>query len=416
MKNDFVNDEVYLGRQPILNQKSEIVGYEILYRSNDLFNYYEGDLDDFESTVKVLSVALNNIGIDKLLDNKIGFLNVSEDLLNHNIMENIPKDKFYLEILENIKISQRLLDKIDEYIKEGYSFVLDDFVYNKENLKKYEPLFKRICCLKADLQKNSLENMRHTIEDLKHYDMKFIAEKVETYEDFEHLKDMGYKFFQGYYFAKPTIITTKKIDPSKLEIINILGMIYNGSDIHMIIKKFEKYPLICINLLKFINSAYFSFRQEINSIKQAITLIGLKHLKNWLILLLYTNDGNDPYSNPLFIMIKNRSDFMLKMLSYMKNIDDDMEEMVYLTGLLSKVNLIFNTTLEESLKELHIGKSVRDALLERKGLPGELLTLAEANENNDFETIKEVLDRLSLQIKHLTNANLKSYLLSSATK
>jgi len=416
MKNDFVNDEVYLGRQPILNQKSEIVGYEILYRSNDLFNYYEGDLDDFESTVKVLSVALNNIGIDKLLDNKIGFLNVSEDLLNHNIMENIPKDKFYLEILENIKISQRLLDKIDEYIKEGYSFVLDDFVYNKENLKKYEPLFKRICCLKADLQKNSLENMRHIIEDLKHYDMKFIAEKVETYEDFEHLKDMGYKFFQGYYFAKPTIITTKKIDPSKLEIINILGMIYNGSDIHMIIKKFEKYPLICINLLKFINSAYFSFRQEINSIKQAITLIGLKHLKNWLILLLYTNDGNDPYSNPLFIMIKNRSDFMLKMLSYMKNIDDDMEEMVYLTGLLSKVNLIFNTTLEESLKELHIGKSVRDALLERKGLPGELLTLAEANENNDFETIKEVLDRLSLQIKHLTNANLKSYLLSSATK
>ncbi len=416
MKNDFIDDEVYLGRQPILNQKSEIVGYEILYRNNSIFNYYEGNLGDFESTIKVLSIALNNIGIEKLLDKKIGFLNVSEDLLNHNIMENIPKERFYMEILETADTSDNLLKKVDEFISKGYSFVLDDFIFNSENLEKYKELFPRICYLKADLQENSLENMKNIIQKLQNYDIKFIAEKVETYDDFEALKDMGYEYFQGYYFARPTILTTKKIDPSKLEIINILGMIYNGSDTQKIIKRLEKYPLICINLLKFLNSAYFSFKQEIKSIKQAITLLGLRNLKNWLILLLYTNDGKDPYSNPLFVMIKNRSDFMLKILSYMKDFDEETSEMVYLTGLLSKLHLIFNTTLEESLKELHISKSICDALLERKGIAGDLLNLAEANENNDFEEIKSILDKLSLQIKHLTNANLKSYLLSTDLK
>ncbi len=411
MDNNYVMDDVYIGRQPILDIDSNIVAYEILYRQNKIFNYCDSDLDGFEITAKVLSIALNNIGVNKLIDNKRGLINVDESLLNHSIINNIPKEKFYLELLESTKITDTLITKIDELINEGYIFILDDFTFSKENFEKYKILFPRIKYIKADLQTNSMTNMELIVKNLSKFDIRFLAEKVETKEEFEKLKSIGYELFQGYYFSKPDIIATKKLDPSKIEIINILGMIYNGSDLAMIIKRFEKHPIISINLLKFLNSAYFSFKNGIHSIRQAITLLGINKLKNWLILLLYINDGNNPYENPLFVMIKNRSDFMLEILKYTKFDNEQTREEIYLTGLLSKIDLILNTTLENALNELHIDKNIQKAIIDKVGLAGDILSLAEANENNDIENIDKLLEKLSLSLKDLTNANLKSYLL-----
>lgn len=411
MDNNYVMDDVYIGRQPILDIDSNIVAYEILYRQNKIFNYCDSDLDGFEITAKVLSIALNNIGVNKLIDNKRGLINVDESLLNHSIINNIPKEKFYLELLESTKITDTLITKIDELINEGYIFILDDFTFSKENFEKYKILFPRIKYIKADLQTNSMANMELIVKSLSKFDIRFLAEKVETKEEFEKLKSIGYELFQGYYFSKPDIIATKKLDPSKIEIINILGMIYNGSDLAMIIKRFEKHPIISINLLKFLNSAYFSFKNGIHSIRQAITLLGINKLKNWLILLLYINDGNNPYENPLFVMIKNRSDFMLEILKYTKFDNEQTREEIYLTGLLSKIDLILNTALENALNELHIDKNIQKAIIDKVGLAGDILSLAEANENNDIENIDKLLEKLSLSLKDLTNANLKSYLL-----
>ncbi len=412
MDSNFVIDDVYIGRQPILDKDNNIVAYEILYRQNKIFNYYDNELDGFETTAKVLSIALNNIGVNKLINNKRGLINIDESFLNHRIINNIPKEKFYLELLETIEITDTLINKIDKLIKEGYIFVLDDFTFNRKNFKKYKILFPRIKYIKADLQTNSMANMEQIIKSLSKFDIRFLAEKVETKDEFEKLKNMGYELFQGYYFSKPAILTTKKLDPSKIEIINILGMIYNGSDLTMIIKRFEKHPIISINLLKFLNSAYFSFKNNIHSIKQAITLLGANKLKNWLILLLYINDDNDPYTNPLFTMIKNRSDFMFEILKYTKFDNEQNREIVYLTGLLSKIDLVLNTTIENALNDLHIDTIVQKAIIDKDGLAGDLLSLTEANENNNIEKIDELLKKLNLSLKDLTNANLKIYQLN----
>jgi len=123
MDNNFISDDVYIGRQPILDTRNNIVAYEILYRQNKLFNYCDSDLDGFEITAKVLSIALNNIGINKLIGNKIGLINVNETLLCHSIINNIPKEKFYLELLESIQITDKLIKRIDELSEEGYIFL-----------------------------------------------------------------------------------------------------------------------------------------------------------------------------------------------------------------------------------------------------------------------------------------------------
>jgi len=409
MDNNLINDDVYIGRQPILDIRNNIVAYEILYRQSKLFNYCDTHLDGFETTAKVLSIALNNIGTNKLIDNKRGLINVNEAFLNHSIINNIPKEKFYLEIVKSIHITDTLIEKIDNLIDKGYVFALDDFTYNKENFEKYKILFSKIKYIKANLQTNSMLNMGLIVKRLSNFDIKFIAERVETKEEYDKLKDMGYKLFQGFYFSKPDIIIAKKLDPSKIEIIDILRTIYNGCELSQIIKSFEKHPIISLNLIKFLNSAYFNFKSGINSIKQATTLLGINKLKNWLILLLYINDGNNPYENPLFIMIKNRSDFMLEILNFTQANNEQNREEVYMTGLLSKVNLALNTTIEDALNDLHIDKNIQKAIIHKEGLAGDILSLAEANENNDAEKIDKLLNKLSLSLKDLTNANLKSY-------
>ena len=410
MDNNFIIDDVYIGRQPILDRDSNIVAYDILYRQSKVFNYCDSRLDDFEITAKVLSIALNNIGVNKLVDDKKGLINVDETLLNHSIIDNIPSDKFYLELLESTDITSTLVEKMDELINAGYVFVLDDFTFSKDNFEKYKILFSRVKYIKVDLQTNSMANMELIVKNLKKFDIKFLAEKVETKEEFEKLKNIGYELFQGYYFAKPDILSTKKLDPATIEILNILGMICNNKDIDDIVKKIEQYPMISINLLKFLNSAYFSFHENIHSIKQAVTLLGMKKLKNWLILLLYINNEKNPYNNPLFMMIKNRSSFMVEIVKYTKYNDEKYQEIVYLTGLLSKIDIILNSSLEEALNELHIDKVVQDAIIKKEGLAGDILALAEANENNETEKMDQLLQKLSLTLKDLTNANLKSYL------
>ena len=410
MDNNFIIDDVYIGRQPILDRDSNIVAYDILYRQSKVFNYCDSRLDDFEITAKVLSIALNNIGVNKLVDDKKGLINVDETLLNHSIIDNIPSDKFYLELLESTDITSTLVEKMDELINAGYVFVLDDFTFSKDNFEKYKILFSRVKYIKVDLQTNSMANMELIVKNLKKFDIKFLAEKVETKEEFEKLKNIGYELFQGYYFAKPDILSTKKLDPATIEILNILGMICNNKDIDDIVKKIEQYPMISINLLKFLNSAYFSFHENIHSIKQAVTLLGMKKLKNWLILLLYINNEKNPYNNPLFMMIKNRSSFMVEIVKYTKYNDEKYQEIVYLTGLLSKIDIILNSSLEEALNELHIDKVVQDAIIKKEGLAGDILSLAEANEKNEAEKMDQLLQKLSLTLKDLTNANLKSYL------
>ena len=403
-------DDIYIGRQPILDKNNKIIAYEILYRYNKLFNYCHIDnSENFNATAKVLSTILNSIGINKLINGKIGFINVDTSMINNEIITNLPKEKFCLEILEADQIDNQFIQKIDELIELGYEFTLDDFVYNKKNIQKYKLLFPKIKYLKVDLQANSMINMQRVVKQLGKYDIKFLAEKVETKEDFEKLRDIGYEYFQGFYFAKPNILATKKINPAKKETINILNMIQTDEELSKIIVQIEEHPVVSINLLKFLNSVHFGFKSTITSIKQAIVLLGKQKLKNWLILLLYIID-DDTFDNPIFIMIKNRSKFMIEILKCTKYYNEENYELIYLTGILSKIDVILNTPIEESLNELNIDKVVQDAIINKKGLSGDILSLAEANENNDSEKMDKLLEKLSLSLKDLTNANLKSYL------
>ena len=402
-------DNVYIGRQPILDKNDKVIAYEILCRQCNLLNYCSTDAsENFSTTAKVLSTILNNIGVNKLIDDKIGFINVDESMIISDVITNTPKERFCLEILETDEINSQFIEKIDKLAKIGYEFALDDFVYNRKNLQKYTPLFPRLKYLKVDLQANSMINMQRVIKQLNQYDIKFLAEKVETKEEFEELKRIGYEYFQGYYFAKPNIMSSKKINPTKAEILNILNMIQTNDELSAIIKKIEEQPVVSINLLKFLNSVHFSFRNSITSIKQAVMLLGREKLKNWLILLLYIIDS-DTMDDPLFIMVKNRSKFMVEIVKCTEFNSEENQEKAYLTGLLSKIDTILNSSIEDALNELHIDAIIKNAIINKEGDIGNILSLAEANEKNDIQKIDQLIDKLSLSLSDITNANLKSY-------
>ena len=217
MNEENIVNDVYIGRQPILDINSKIVAYEILYRQNKLLNYCANDLDGFKMTANVLSIALNNIGVNKLIGNKIGLINVDESLLNHSIINNIPKEKFYLEILETTEITDNVISKIDELANRGYTFVLDDFTFTKENFEKYKILFPRIKYIKVDLQENSMANMKLIVKNLNKFGLRFLAEKLKQKRNLKSLKVWDMNFFKDTFLPNLTYWKQKSLIQQKLK-------------------------------------------------------------------------------------------------------------------------------------------------------------------------------------------------------
>lgn len=405
---EIAGHDLFLGRQPILNKDNETFAYELLYRgSTD--NFCKNSIDSSYATARVISTMLNNIGAKKILGGKIGFLNIDDNVLFSEIIENIPKKHFVLEILETCAINDKLLERVDELIEKGYIFALDDFVCAEENLIKYEALFPKISYLKVDLKESEFADIAYSLKKLKNFDFKLLAEKVENQEEHAILKRFGFDYYQGFYFAKPIIMSNISIDPSKSAILSIESMINSDREINDISKTFQIYPDLSINLLKFLNSALFGFRNPISSIKHAIAIIGLKQLKNWLLLLMFLGDDLEDNANPIFVLAKNRSDTMVNLLKYTKYYNPQNADKAYFAGLLSLIDVIFKMPIEDLLKEIRVDQEIKEAVLQSKGIYGDLLCLVKASEESDMEKIKPILSRLSLNMGQLSSANISSY-------
>lgn len=254
MSNDF-----YIGRQPILNEKGgQIDAYELLYRQPG--ENSANVTDNSAATARVLINAIQNIGLESLLGGKKGgFINADEGIILEGVIDILPKDQFVIEILETTKVTDEIVDKITEYKKQGgYTFALDDMVLTKEYFDTFKRLFGVVDIIKIDYMFCDKEQLKKNMMIFKKLNVKMLAEKVETIEDYEFCKELGFFFYQGgYYFAKPVVITQKSVDPSKLATLKLINMLREDAEAHVLEGEIKNYPALYINLLKFMNSAAF---------------------------------------------------------------------------------------------------------------------------------------------------------------
>ncbi|WP_281951251.1 EAL and HDOD domain-containing protein [Nitrosophilus kaiyonis] len=398
-------NDVFLGRQPILDSDNKIFGYEILFRSNEENVCTESD--NIRATSHILTILFNNIDFKSLTGNKLGFINVDNNLLESDILSLIPPQKFIIEVLETVVPSKKVIERI-WYLKEkGYKFALDDYFCDPNNFKIYEDYFPLFDIIKFDIAdvNHHEKEMFKKIDYFQKLDSLLLAEKVENEEDFEKYKSMGFDLFQGYFFSKPVVSKQKMLNPDRFTIISILNLIDNNAEISEIVELIKQEPKLTINLLKLMNSAYFSFRQEISSVKHAVALLGMKNLKRWLILMLYSGLEEDISSNPILMLAKNRADLMSLLAKKIK-ID---EEIAYLTGLLSLIDVIFEVPIDEIFKSMRISKEIKDAIMYRYNIYGKLLNFIIAQEAGDNSMLYKYLNEFNMNVSEFNQIIINSY-------
>lgn len=398
--------EVYLGRQPILDQNQNVVAYELLFRSGQNPDS-SGASDDLTASANVIINTISQFGIDSVLGGQSGFLNVSYPLLVSDTLELLPRERMVLEILETVEVDDRLVDRCRELKEKGFRLALDDFVYGPA----YDPLLELADVVKLDLLAMDTGELERTLQRLQRWPhLKLLAEKVEDFEQFQQCKAMGFSLFQGYFFARPQIMSGKKANPNQVTLMKVLDQLMRDVEIPEIERNFKESPTLTLGLLRLVNSVAMGLQHKVGSVRQALVVLGRRQLQRWVQLLLYAQGGGE-ISSPLMIMAAVRARFMENLCNALPDRGRESEEMrerAFMTGILSLVDTVLGMPMEQVLGQFGLVDEVKNAVLQREGLLGQLLALVENVETGDFAAVADGVAQLGLTVDALNNAQFEA--------
>jgi len=409
-----MNREAFMARQPILDGEGSLVAYELLFRKRQ-DDTKSSIIDDMQATAQVLDNAINSIGITNLVGNRQAFINCSYDLLISDILYILDPKVFVLEILEAVQIDDRITEAIKNFQEKGYTIAVDDFIPSIEEFKRILPILPFISIVKLEFPSIPLGDIEKTVKSLHQKGIKVLAEKIETEADFNICKTAKCDYYQGYFFAKPENLNAGKIDVSSFGALQLLKAVYSHLEVEELNSEFKQQPELSVNLIKYLNSAHFALRTQITSIKHAISLLGYDNLKRWLLILAYANTQDGLFEqSPLLNNAIHRGTFFEEITKFMK-LDKSMSDKAYLMGLISHLDALYKVSIQTILDQLHLDPDISKALLNKEGTLGELLSLSEAIEADDINTIQLLLDRLLISMEDLNAALTKAYEASSNT-
>jgi len=398
---------LFFARQPILDVHGQTYAYELLYRSSSKQGFAPIE-DDRCATAQVLVNTLNFVDLKSIIGSAFAFVNIDESILLDEMVLSIPKEQFVLEILETVVITPEVIERVKELKELGYRFALDDIDCSKEYITNFQPLFKYVDILKLDITLMDEEILPRYLNLFKQFELKVLAEKVETQEEFDKYKALGCDLFQGFFFARPDIIENKRLDPEQILILNLIQKLQNGEDTDVVCRTFEQNVALTLQLLRFINSAAFSFRTSIKTIRQAVMLLGPQQLKSWLLLISYANPPSGPkgFTNPLLHLAQTRSNMMQTLIQthYKGKANGVLLDKAAFIGLLSLVEALFNTPIKDILHELNVDDEIADTLINYTGKFGQIFELILAVERFDTDKVDELLPQLDLSHQEFSKA------------
>ncbi len=359
--NDFL-----IGRQQILDRKLNTIAYEILFRGNH-FDLSAAD-SAAQATNQVITDTIMEIGLNELVGRNLAFINFTTQNLLDKTPLHLPKDRIVIEILESVKVDSRIVENLKELSTLGYTIALDDFVLSPEWL----PLLDIADIIKLDVMTSSIEETRQLIKQLKPYNLRLLAEKVETHEEFQTFSSWGCELFQGFFFSKPNIVEGKRLDVNQSAAIQLLASV-NRADVSFpeISRIVSQDVGLSYKLLHYINSAAFSLPSRIESIQHAVACLGLTEIKRWINILTLSSLSEKPSSVLQNLLIRAK---MCELLAI--EIKQEDPEHFFLVGMLSGLDAMLDQSLEKLLQQLPLSPSTTHAILEKSGMAGQALQYA----------------------------------------
>jgi len=270
----------------------------------------------------------------------------------------------------------------------GYVLSLEHIDLN--NLRSYEPILKKISYIKLDIRSLGSARLKEIVSKLKALSIVVVADNIYDSKQYAIARDLGCDWFEGYFFAELKIIENATLQPTQMEVMKLYRLLMEDANIDEITKEFENNYEITLQLLQFINSGAFHFRNKISSIHHVLTLVGRIPLAQWLMLMIYSKSVSKQHNrSPLMLMVKNRTELMEHVLKLVQpDVRSNMLGEAYFVGVLSLIDVIFGIPMKDILQQMHVSDDVKDAVLQDEGILGEILALVRDIEAFNTEAVE----------------------------
>ena len=369
---------VYVGRQPIYNKNLGVYGYELLFRAGDQNAAAMGSLSPDGATSTTIVNSFMEIGLDRLVGDRLAFINLTEQFFIDENALPIPPNQVVLEILEDIPITDKLIKAVERLKANGFSIALDDYIYNPA----HKPIVKLADVVKIDIMALDQKTLVQHVKALKQYKALLLAEKVETMEEYEFCLDLGFDYFQGYFLSRPRIIKGSSLPSNKLAVINLLAVLNNPhADVEDLEEAISFDVSMSYKILKLINSSFFSFRNKVESIKHAIVILGRNQLRSWASMIAMSKLDDRPSEMIHIAMTRGK---MCELLAEQANMGS--LESYFTAGMFSALDILMEREIAELIEPLPLSDEVVAALLKRSGPMGEAINCALAYELSQPES------------------------------
>jgi c-di-GMP-related signal transduction protein len=375
----------FVARQPILDRAQKVFGYELLFR-NGVENYFNCDDPDRAARSTLDSSLL--LGVGTLCHNTRAFVNCTLDVLIKDLVTLLPPTQTVVEILETVEPEDRVVAACKRLREAGYLIALDDFAPNDPRIV----LCDYADIIKIDVRATKLEERVGMLRRFGTAKCKMLAEKLETPHEFQQAKNMGFAYFQGYFFCKPEVISGREIPASRMHYLRLLEMV-SRSEIEMrdLEKLLKQEAAICYRLLRYLNSPVFGLKLEVKSVRHAMAILGERELRRW-IRLVVTMGAAEQSCGELVLMGMTRARFCELLSDKLKSTTD-----LFLMGLLSVMDAILEVDMSTLLAKLPVDQDIKAALLGQAGGLRPLYQLMLAQESGEWEQAGALTKQLKLR-------------------
>jgi len=389
--------DVFVARQPVFDGDFNVVAYELLYR-NSLKNFADFS-DPNVATMKVLINAFSEVGLEKISSGHPVLINVTQDIIESGQLPHGLGDLLILEVLEDVTVTEKGVKAIQRLADLGYKVALDDFVYRTE----LKPLIPMADYIKLDVMALGIQGVKEQLARLRmsgNLKAKLVAEKIETHEEFELYRTMGFDYFQGYFLCKPHVVVGHGVPAMSAVITSLLAELSKeGFEVKEVERLICQDPRLAYKLLRIVNSAFFGLNRKIKSISDCVVVLGSEELRRWAGMLVCCMVDGKPHELLVTAMVRAK---MCEIIA--GNLGRRFGGGYFIVGLLSLLDALLDRPLDAIVAEMPLSAELEIALLTRDGDYGEVLKAVEAYELGQFES----LEYLGLEADHYWNAYLKA--------
>lgn len=375
---------VRVARQPILDGEAQLIGYELLFREPPAETAEV--LDDRAATATVIVDGLLDVGLFDLVGGARAYLNVSRDFLLSVRPLPLPPQRVVLEILEDQVVDEDLFDVLDELIEQGFTIALDDFRLTPET----EQLVSYASIIKVDVLEHAGEALEELVAELRAQEppLTLLAEKVETREEFERCRELGFQAFQGYFFAKPSQVQQQRLPSQGLTALSAMADLTATEDFDELNRIITRDVGLSMRLLRYANSAYVALPRRVGSVQEGLTWLGATTVRRFAMMAALASAHDIPDVLLVTALVRGR---MCQVLCGAG--DGPAGDSYFTVGLFSVADALTNAPMHDVIEQLPFREDIAEALLHGSGELGELLAQVIAYERGDFDAAHELIRR-----------------------